>query len=313
MQSQINEIRPDIIYSLLNTQSVKLAHYVMLSNPSIPFVWHFKEGPLFARNFGIWNELFELYYNADGRIYINQQCKDWYEQFIGDTARLSLILDGDLALRDWFTNDQSPLLSGKDGAIHTVITGRPYGIKPSDVATLSKHDIHLHLYGQFYQSKWKSWVDETQKLAAKYLHLHPNCKPQNWAKELSQYDAGWVHCFDSCNSGELMKCSWDDLNYPARLSTLAVAGLPMLQKNNDGHLVASQKLLSELGIGILFNSFEELGTRLRDKQTMSLIRKKVWKKRLIFSFDYHMPDLINFFVEVIKAKQLDVKYNIQAG
>ena len=303
LEAQIAEIKPDIIYALLNTQAVRLAHYVMSSNPTIPFIWHFKEGPFFCRNNGIWKELFELYYNADGRIYINQECKDWFNQFIGDKNRPSLIMDGDLPPRKWFSDTQSPLLSVQDGAIHTVMAGRPYGITPADLKVLSNYNIHLHLYGQFYQAKWKSWVDECLTLAGDYLHVHPHCEPENWTKEFSQYDAGWLHCFESRNNGELIRCNWDDLNYPARMSTLAVAGLPMIQKANRGHKVASEQLLKELEIGILFTSFDNLGMQLNNTVAIKKTRDICWNKRFTFSFDHHLDELLAFFQTVIANKQ----------
>jgi glycosyltransferase involved in cell wall biosynthesis len=302
-KAQIEEIKPDIIYALLNTQAVKLAHYILLSMPHIPFVWHFKEGPMFCRNMGIWKELFELFYNADGRIYINQQCKDWFVQFIGDRNRPSHILDGDLPPARWFGNDREPLLSDIDGSIHTLISGRPYGLTPQDVLALAKHNVHLHLYGEFYHSKWKDWIDEINTLAPQHLHLHAQCKPEDWTKEFSGYDAGWLHCFKSENNGELIKCSWDDLNYPARMSTLAAAGLPMIQSNNDGHLVATQTLIKPMNSGIFFDSIDDLGRQLNDRALMNMKRKAIWENRMQFSFDYHIDDLLLFFKEVIKMKQ----------
>ncbi|MCF3110626.1 glycosyltransferase family 2 protein [Niabella sp. CC-SYL272] len=303
LKKQIEEVRPDIIYALLNTQAVRLAHYVMTSNPDIPFVWHFKEGPFFCRNAGIWKELFELYYNADGRIYINEECKDWYEQFIGDQNRPSYILDGDLPPKKWFTDIRSPLLSSSDGETHTVMAGRPYGITPSDMAVLASHKVHLHLYGEFYQKKWKAWVNESEQMASGYLHLHSHCKPENWSKEFSQYDAGWLHCFESENQGELIRCSWDDLNYPARMSTLAVGGLPMIQKNNNGHKVSSQRLLEKLQIGVLFRSFDDLGGQLNEKDTLNQLKENCWRNRERFSFDYYIDDLLTFFENVIATKK----------
>lgn len=302
LQSQIEEIKPDIIYALLNSQAVKFAHYIMLSMPHIPFVWHFKEGPIFCRNMGIWKELFELYYNADGRIFINKQCEEWFMQFIGDRNRLSHILDGDLPPAFWFGNDRGTLLSAIDGSIHTVISGRPYGLTPMDVQVLAKHNVHLHLYGEFYHSKWKGWVDEINRLAPGHLHLHAQCKPVDWTKEFSKYDAGWLHCFKSENDGELIKCSWDDLNYPARMSTLAAAGLPMIQRNNAGHIVATQALIKPINSGIFFDSIEDLGQQLNDRELMNRKRQAIWENRKQFSFDYHIDDLILFFKEVIKVK-----------
>lgn len=304
-QVQINSIKPDIIYGLLNSQAVRLAHRIMISNPDIPFVWHFKEGPMFCRNMGIWKELFELYYNADGRLYINDTSKNWFEQFIGQDEGSSFVLDGDLPSRKYFSNNRSPLLSNSDGEIHTVICGRPYGILPADVLDLAKHNVHLHLYGEFYHAKWRSWIDEVNHFAPGYLHLHAQCKAEYWTSELSQYDAGWLHSFRSENNGELIRCSWDDLNYPARMSTLAAAGLPMIMRNNSGNIVASQSLVESLNCGILFNSMNDLGEQLNDSRALAAKRNAVWEKRMLFTFDYYIDDLISFFRKVIKEKTVN--------
>lgn len=301
-QSQIDEIKPDIIYALLNTQAVKLAHLIMITNPDIPFVWHFKEGPTFCRNMGIWNELVELYYNADGRIYINESCRNWFEQFIEDKDRPSFILDGDLPSSKYFSNTRSSLLSDTDGAIHTVMPGRPYGTSPQDIFTLSKYNVHVHLYGEFYHTRWNAWIDETQKLARGNLHLHKQCTPENWTLELSKYDAGWLHYFRSKNCGELLRCGWDDLNYPARMSTLAAAGLPMIMRNNRGNIVATQTLIESLNCGVLCNSIEDLGMQLNNKEDLDIKRQAIWKHRIQFSFDYYIKDLLTFFKEVIRVK-----------
>ena len=63
-----------------------------------------------------------------------------------------------------------------------------------------------------------------------YLPSDDYYYPEHWVKEFSQYDAGWLHCFDSRNSGNLLFATWDDLNIPARISVLAAAGLPMDEK-----------------------------------------------------------------------------------
>ncbi|CAM4248357.1 Glycosyltransferase involved in cell wall bisynthesis [Pedobacter westerhofensis] len=303
LQSQIAEINPDLIYALLNTQAVKLAHTVMLSNPGIPFIWHFKEGPFFCRNAGLWNDLVELYYNADGRIFINQECRDWFEQFIGDHERPSYILDGDLPPANWFTTPRWPLLSADGNCIHTVMIGRPYGISPDDIAELAKHRVHFHLYGKFYQTKWHNWVKAVNELVPGHLHLHEHCEPDQWAEELSMYDAGWLHCFTSKNQGDISRCDWNDLNLPARMATLAVAGLPMIQKANKGHIVASESILRQLNIGVLYTSYNDLAKQLHDQPLMEQKRKQVWENRMCFSFDYHLKGLTDFFNQVIASAQ----------
>jgi hypothetical protein len=258
-----------------------------------------------CREKGTWNELIELYTKADGRIYCSEEMKDWFEEFlVNNDYSLSLVLDGDLPKKDWFTTERSALLSEKDGAFHTVVPGRPIGLHPYHVEELARENIHLHFYGDFTQSQWKEWIDKTNKIAPGFLHIHPNVDQENWVKEFSQYDAGWLHFFQSENFGEMARAIWDDLNIPARMSALALAGLPMLQKNNDGHTVAIQSVVKELNIGLFFNTMAELKQLLEDRQLMKEIRNNVWQQRHLFTFDHHVDELINFFKSVIKQSEI---------
>lgn len=303
---ELQTIKPDIIYAQQGYDSVKFAHLVMKNNPSIPFVWHFKEGPQICRNDGSWNELLELYSLSDGQIYINQLAKEWYSQFILPNSKCSFILDGDLPKRDWFTNEKSEKLLSVREEMHTVMIGRPVGIRPEDIAALARHKIHVHLYGN-YQETWRSWIKQSKQLAKDFLHIHKNCAPGEWVQELSRYDAGWIHYFKSENNGNSMRADWHDLNLPARMSTLAAAGLPMIQYNNAGHLVASQDLSKELDIGIYVRNFSELAEKLNDSLLMSRLKSNVWNHRMKFTFDYYVPDLTAFFNKVIKEKSNDTK------
>ena len=165
--------------------------------------------------------------------------------------------------------------------------------------------IHLHFYGNFHHTMYPAWIDEAKKIAPEHFHLHANCTQEDWVKEFSQYDAGWLHYFESGNRGELMRTVWNDLNYPARMGTLAVAGVPMLQKDNTGHIVATQHLTQKLDVGVFFNTFTELSSILKDKRRMAQIRENVWLNRELFSFDYYTEELIKFFRTVIASKSLD--------
>lgn len=302
-KEEVKKIKPDIIYSLLNFQAVPLAHEVLKANTGIPFVWHFKEGPMICREKGTWNELIELYEQADGKIYCSQEMKAWFEEFIKENeSSCSLVLDGDLPKKDWFTSPRSPLLSDKDGAFHTVVPGRPIGLHPYNVEELARENIHLHFYGDFTHGQWKEWIEKSHKLAPGFLHIHSNVDQENWVQEFSQYDAGWLHFFQSENYGELMRACWDDLNIPARMSTLALAGLPMLQKNNDGHTVAIQSLSKKFDLGLFFNTISELRHLLENRELMNEIRNNVWQQRHLFTFDHHVDELIDFFQIVIAKK-----------
>ena len=303
-QERIAEIKPDIIYALLNVQAVTLAHQILTENPGIPFIWHFKEGPFFCRQQGIWNELVDLYQKSDGQIYINSETQQWFGQFLSNDDPNSFILDGDLPHSSYFKTKSSDLLSQNSDEIHTVVPGRPFGLIPKDVLALAEQNIHLHLYGN-QKNTYSEWLKYINDKAKNHIHLHDVCQPAEWTQELSQYDAGWLHIFDSSNFGEYARMEWPDLNYPARISTLAAAGLPMIQKNNAIHTVATQSLTKKMDIGVFYSTFEELGDKLKNKKQMKILRDNCWNQRLTFSFDYHADDLISFFYSVID------KYNMK--
>ncbi len=301
-EEEIKRIQPDIIYALLNWQAVPIAHKVLKANTGIPLVWHFKEGPFICIEKGTWNELIELYNKADGRIYTSDEMKLWLDEFISkEKHSLDYVLDGDLPKKDWFNQPQSKLLSeSAPGEFHTVVPGRPIGLHPHNVVELAEQKIHLHFYGDFTHGQWKQWIEKTHLMAPGFLHIHPNVDQENWVKEFSQYDAGWLHFFKSENNGEIRRSNWDDLNIPARMATLALAGIPMLQADNSGHIVATQSFVKKHNLGLLFKDMKELGELMRKRQMMLNLRENVWNQRHLFMFDYHVIALVEFFREVIK-------------
>lgn len=302
-QAAVRELQPDVIYGLLNWQAVPFAHEVLTGNPGVPFVWHFKEGPFICLEKGTWRELLELYRRADGRIYSSPEMGAWFETLAPELrdGRPTLVLDGDLPKREGVAGERSPRLSGADGEIHTVVPGRPIGLHPETVADLAAQGVHLHFYGEFTHGQWKGWIERTRGLAGRFLHLHSNVNQEDWVREFSRYDAGWLHFFRSENGGELRRANWDDLNIPARMATLAAAGLPMLQGDNTGHIVATQTLARELDLGLFFRDMTDLGAQLQDRERLSALRENVWAKRELFTFDHHVARLTDFFREVIGA------------
>lgn len=300
-QEEIKRIKPDIIYGLLNFGAIPLAYEVRKQFPAIPFVWHFKESGFHAIREGIWKKLVYLYSHADGKIFINEEVKAWYKQFIPDVG-LSLILDGDLPKIDYFNKTFTRLLSDLDHEIHTVIPGRLVGITPELTQALAQHNIHIHIYTENYHDYKMGYLFHLKALSPNYVHLHSHCIPDNWVQEFSQYDAGWLHCFDSNNRHDLLNANWEDLNIPARMTTLAMAGLPMIQKNNFEHTVAMQSMARKKNIGVFFKDAKDLCDQLKNREHMDLLRKNVRQRRYEFSFDYHVPELMNFFRNVIEQK-----------
>lgn len=297
----LRRLRPDLIYAQLNWQAVPFAHEVLLASAGIPFVWHFKEGPFICLNKGIWPQLLDLYRMADGRIFSSPEARDWFDTASPGLARTRPchVLDGDLPKRDWFAGTPAPPLSAADGAVHTVVPGRPIGLHPPVVAALAAAGVHLHFYGDFTQGQWREWIATTQALAPRHLHLHGNVAQDRWVEEFSRYDAGWLHCFTSRNEGDVRRADWDDLNLPARIATLAAAGLPLIQRDNGDAVVAAQSLARRLGIGLFYDDVDDLAAQLRDGQRMRGVRARMWQERERFCFDTHVLDLVAFFRHVI--------------
>ena len=86
------------------------------------------------------------------------------------------------------------------------------------------------------------------------------------------------------------------------MATLAVAQLPMLQRDNTGHIVATQTICKELGNGIFFRDMRELAHIFSDREFMQKVRDNARKHRMEFAFDTHVMKLIDFFKKVIKAR-----------
>ncbi len=300
----VREIRPDVIYALLNWQAVPFANQVMKENPGIPFVWHFKEGPFICLEKGTWDQMVELTLCSDGQIYSSPEMRDWYETAVpGSVSQgFSFVLDGDLPKKEWLNGERLPLLSEQDGEIHTVVPGRPIGLHPYNVVELAEVGIHLHFYGDFTHGQWLEWIEKTKRLAPDHIHLHSQVDQEGWVKEFSQYDAGWLHYFESANGGDIRNATWDDMNYPARIATYVTAGLPMLQYDNSGHIVAMQEVARKHDIGLYLKNMQDLHRQISDKSRMAKLRENVWKVRKQFTFDYHAEGLVQFFRQVIDNK-----------
>lgn len=304
---QVQNINPDIIYGIASSVAIQFVKETLAKLRSggiqAPFVWHFKESPQVCLRNGEWSIFAQLCLLADGNIFLHSLTKEWIEQFIPLDGMPYLILDQDPPKMDCFTDKFSHKLSEADGEIHTVVAGRMIGLSSQKLGLLARNGIHVHLYSESYHSEKEGEYARLKKEAPNHFHIHKQCPTNRWVEEFSQYDAGWLHCFDSENKGDILRLSWDDINIPARMGVLAAAGIPMIQKDNTGNRVATQEILEEKGVGILFHDMADLVTKLHDRAYMEERSRNVMKNRAYFAFDSHVPELIEFFKEVIKKKK----------
>jgi hypothetical protein len=298
-RDRIRAIKPDVIYALLNWQALPLINEVIMSAPGAPVVFHFKESPFHATQYGLWPMLINVISRSDGLIFINNETRAWFELKTGwkfDASNM-FILDGDLPKVDYMVEDWSPKLSQQDGEIHTACVGVPRGFDRMDFSHIAKEKIHIHFYGEHYHQLAEDWVRRSGPSG--YLHLHATVEPTNWVRELSRYDAGWLHLFKSNNRGSLRRADWADLNLPARLSTYAIAGLPWIMKDNGPSITAVQALARRHDVGFAFNDIDDLARELRNKERLDELSRNMRMTRHMYSFDYHVDDLITFFRHLI--------------
>lgn len=301
-RKEVAELKPDIIYGMLNWGSIDWVYEVVTTLPDIPFAWHYKEGPFVAMGAGNWDKLIYLYQHADIKIYINNVVKEWFEQFI-PSGNTIFVMDGDLPKQDHFKDCFSEKLSSRDGQIHTVIAGRMIGLGESTLGILAKNKIHVHLYLENYYASKEKVYRLYKKRYPEYFHLHNHVKASNWSKEFSKYDAGWLHNIVSRNGGDLLKATWDDLNIPARISSYAAAGLPVISPSNRGCISAINETIKVLDIGFLFDDIEHLTAMLHNKELVEKKTQNMLNCRKQFSFDYYVPQLISLFRKAIMEKQ----------
>jgi glycosyltransferase involved in cell wall biosynthesis len=311
----VRDLRPDVIYALLNWQAIPFAHEVLTAGLGVPFVWHFKEGPWFSMEAGTWPQLVDLCTGSDAVVFSSEEQQAWFELVLPrrlDPGRC-LVVDGDLPKRDWLDGVASPRLSEADGEPHTAVFGRPQGIDPAFVGRLAELGIHTHFHGlvrtmlgtytddhhlpdhEPMAVQWEPWIEEARRLAPRHFHLEPAVTPDRWVEVLSRYDAGWLHVFESRNGGDLRRATWDDLNVPARLGMMGVGGLPPIQRSNEGSAVATRSLTRRLGVGFAYEELDRLRGDLEQEVRTGDRRAAMWRVREQLTFDAHVDRLIQVF------------------
>ena len=89
-ESAVSDIAPDVIYALLSTGAIELAHEVLTANTGIPFVWHFKEGPHEAMKDGLWKKLIDLYRSLE----VEKErlgVEEIYDLFLNETGYIAAL------------------------------------------------------------------------------------------------------------------------------------------------------------------------------------------------------------------------------
>jgi hypothetical protein len=87
------------------------------------------------------------------------------------------------------------------------------------------------------------------------------------------------------------------------MATLGAAGLPMIQLDNAGSIVAAQALASRLGTGVEFRSAGGLGEALRRELSDRAVGSRVRDVREVFAFDTHADRLADVLRSVVDSRR----------
>jgi hypothetical protein len=119
-------------------------------------------------------------------------------------------------------------------------------------------------------------------------------------RELSRYDAGWLHRFESANGGDLRRATWDDLNSPARLPVHLAAGLPLLQQANPGSVVSVERVLRRDGTGLFYRSADDVADVLAGELATRRGAAAALAVRERHTFDAHSDRVLQLFRSVAR-------------
>jgi hypothetical protein len=175
------------------------------------------------------------------------------------------------------------------------LLGRTAGIEPSFVGELAREGVHVHLHGVARTPAGREWIAEARQLAGARLHEEGPVGPADWVAHLSGYEGGLLHRFRSGNGGDVRLASWDDLNQPARVSTLLAVGVPLLQAASPGAAVHVQDLVRDTGAGLLYEDAAELAARLRQEAVTGAARAAAMAARPAFAFEHHAERVVGLF------------------
>jgi hypothetical protein len=231
---------------------------VLHAMPELPLVWHLKEAPQRAIARGEWGLLADVERRAAARAYVTPEQQAWFDAALPLPDRPTAVVDGDAPPREWLEGEAQ----GADDAARTALLGRPYGFEDGFLARLAERGVAFE---------------------------RPVAEPPDWVAALGGYAAGWLHPVPPRNHGELLRCTWDDLNLPARLPTLLAAGLPLLAPAADGHVRAVARIIEEHGCGLLYRDADDLADRLGE---LPAARARAWAARERFTFDAQADRLV---------------------
>lgn len=250
----------------------------------------------------------------DGHIFCNREKLAYWSaplrqggcglDLLGDHGVMD-ILDSDRPKLEFMNDDFSERLSDRTGEIHTVCIGRPFGI---DYLAAARRGIHVHLYGNRFDDLYRMMARDLSLARAKrevgllrrFLHVHPSLQTRDatwedvrrtksaWVREFSRYDAGWSYIGSPL--------PWEPLDdrgaIPNRLSTYALAGLPVISDVRPGYHRYDELVRLGVDVDLIESDYDDLRNRLEEERRRGERRANALRERAGYSFDATIDPLL---------------------
>ena len=296
-RESVRRLQPDVLYGLLDWQAVPFVHEVLRADLGIPFVWHFKEGPFFAREQGSWPQLVDLHLRSDAQVYSSPELRDWFHAVVpGTRSGRSLVIDGDLPKAESFAGgERKPLLSDQDGELHTVIPGRPLGPPPALLGELAALGVHVHLYSGKAAAQMRTWAEQVERLAPAACTCTPRSTlPVGSRSSPSTTPAG---CTTS-GAPTTATC----VRPPGTTSTTRPGSAPRQRPacrcctaTTPAHAWRCRACCASATWASPTPVPRTSPPGCASKAGMSALRESVWRQRNAFTFDAHVDELVALF------------------
>jgi hypothetical protein len=216
------------------------------------------------------------------------------------------ILDSDRPKLEFMNDRFSERLSERDGELHTVCVGRPFGI---DFVAAAERGIHIHVYANSYDDVYETIARNLSPLAARrnagllrrYVHLHPSLQTvgaswpdvrgtkERWVEEFSRYDAGW-----SSLGSPFERSPLDDRAALAnKASTYLLAGLPVITDRRRGHYRYEELRRLGVELELVDGDYDGLRERVADEARTGVRRRRAVRARAGYSFDATIDPLVD--------------------
>lgn len=293
----VQEHRIDVIYSMKNVWdgSLELVSELLDARLGVPIVRHYKEH--FCQPSAL--ERRSLIETA-GQIYINEESLAYFRDNYGVRTDTAHVLDTDYLPLRYFLG---PLgrAAGRPASAPALLMagGLSTNSGRNDVRELcrrlSARGVEVHLYGRKFVGPNGAGVWGVNHVPSQRAYealeregrcrLHDHVEPERYVEAWSRYDAGLMHPARPRGVDPFAY-----FNHPNRLVPYLASGLPIVQE--AGEHKAMERLIERTGIGLLYRDVDELAEMLGDRALLSAVRSKVLARRLEFSYEHHVPALL---------------------